>query len=293
VHSANASTFKNAKHAAQWLASLENDVFPVFGDKLVNAIDSSDVLRALTPIWTTKPETARRLAQRIRVVLDWAKASGYSSGDNPVDGVTKVLPKVRPSPNHHAALAYVQIPTFLAQLRKTEAGESTRLALEFLILTATRTNEVLGARWEEIDRTEQTWTVPGGRMKAGQEHRIPLSQRCLELLDRADAIRSGEYVFPSRSPRAPLSNMSLLMLLRRMHRHDITVHGFRSTFRDWAAERTNAPREVAEAALAHVVKDKAEAAYRRTDLFERRRVLMESWTAFATARPAEVVSIRG
>jgi integrase len=287
VHAAHAATFKNERHKAQWIASLEADVFPTFGDLRVSTIQPSDVLRALSPIWTTKPETARRLKQRIKVVLDWAKASGYRSGDNPVDGVTKVLPKVRHGGKHHAALPYAQVPQFLEDLRKIEGHESTKLAFELLILTATRTSEVLGARWEEIDRAAKTWTIPGARIKAGREHRVPLSSRCLELLDRATAISNGgEFVFPGRSPKAPPSNMVFLMLLRRMKRDDITAHGFRSTFRDWAAERTTFSRSVCEAALAHVVKDKTEAAYFRTDLFEQRRELMESWTKFATATSA-------
>jgi integrase len=266
-------------------------VFPVFGDRPVNTIESSDILKALSPIWTAKPETARRLKQRIKVVLDWARASGFRSGDNPVDGVTKVLPKVRQGPAHHAALAYSLVPAFVESLRAAEAGEATKLAFEFLILTAARTSEVLGARWEEIDRTSQTWTIPADRIKAGREHRVPLSPRCIELLDRAEAIADGgPYVFPGRLSK-PLSNMVFLMLLRRLKRNDITAHGFRSAFRDWAAERTSVPRAVCEAALAHVVKDKTEAAYFRSDLLDLRRQLMESWARFATSTRAKVVPI--
>lgn len=294
VHAAHAATFRNAKHAAQWLASLEADVFPVFGDRPVNTIESGDVLKALSAIWTTKPETARRLKQRIRVVLDWAKASGYRNGDNPVDGVTKVLPKVRQAATHHAALPYAQVPAFLKTLREVDASESTKLAFEFLVLTASRTSEVLGARWEEMDRDAKTWTIPAERIKAGREHRVPLSPRCLELLDRANAIADGgPYVFPGRSPKAPPSNMVFLMLLRRLKRDDITAHGFRSAFRDWAAERINVPRAVCEAALAHVVKDRTEAAYFRSDLFELRRKLMDSWAKFATTTPAKVLRAPG
>jgi integrase len=286
VHAAHSAAFRNAKHKAQWLASLKADVFPAFGDRPVDTIDSGDVLKALSPIWTTKPETARRLRQRIRVVLDWAKASGFRSGDNPVDGVTKVLPKVRERAIHLAAIPYKDVPAFLTVLRASDAGEATKLALEFLILTATRTSEVLGARWEEIDRGAKTWTIPSTRIKAGCAHRVPLSPRCLEILKCAETIADGgPYVFPGRSPKAPLSNMVFLMLLRRLKHDDITAHGFRSAFRDWAAERTNVPRAVCEAALAHVVKDKAEAAYFRSDLFELRRKLMNRWATFASARP--------
>jgi integrase len=293
VHAAHAATFKNERHKAQWIASLEADVFPAMGDLKVSIIQSSDVLRALSPIWTTKPETARRLKQRIKVVLDWAKASGHRIGDNPVDGITKVLPKVRHGGKHHAALPYAQVPQFLEALGDIQGHESTKLALELLILTATRTSEVLGARWEEIDRPTKTWTIPAARIKAGREHRIPLSARCLELLERAEAIaHDSPFVFRGRSPQVPLSNMVFLMLLRRMKRHDVTAHGFRSSFRDWAAEKTNSPRAVVEAALAHVVRDKTEAAYFRSDLFDLRRRLMDNWTKFATTKPAKVLSIR-
>jgi integrase len=284
VHKQHGAAFRNPKHRAQWLASLEADIFPVFGSRPVNAIDMGDVLKALAPIWTKKPETARRLKQRIKVVMDWAKASGFRNGDNPVDGITKVLPKVRPAASHHAALAYGQVPAFVHTLRDANAGESAKLALEFLILTAARTGEVIGARWDEIDRNGKSWTIPGVRIKAGRQHRVPLSTRCLELLDSAEQLAdAGDFVFPGRSPKAPLSNMVFLMLLRRLKRTDITAHGFRSAFRDWAAERTNMPHAVCEAALAHVVKDKTEAAYFRSDLFDQ-RMLMDSWTRFATTR---------
>jgi integrase len=287
VHESHAGTFKNVKHRAQWLSSLEADVFPVFGDRPVDSIEASDVLKALSPIWTTKPETARRLKQRIKVVLDWAKASGYRTGDNAVDGVAKVLPKVRQTAAHHPALPYKDIPAFVLVLRDFNASASIKLAFEFLILTAARTSEVLEARWAEIDREKDTWTVPASRIKAGREHRVPLSARSLEILDDAKAMADGgPFVFPGRSPNAPLSNMAFLMLLRRMARKDITAHGFRSSFRDWAAEmKASTPRTVVESALAHVVKDKTEAAYFRSDLFELRRELMDAWERFAMTQP--------
>jgi integrase len=293
VHKAHAATFKNEKHKDQWLASLKADVFPSLGNLRVSAIQSGDVLKTLAPIWTTKPETARRLKQRIKVVFDWAKASGFRVGDNPVDGITKVLPKVRHTPKHHAALPYGQVPAFVELLRLFEANEPTRLAFEFLILTATRTSEVLGARWEEIDFDARTWTIPAVRIKAGREHRIPLSDRAIEILTVAESIKNGGiYVFAGRSPKAPLSNMVFLMMLRRMSRTDITAHGFRSAFRDWAAEKTRFPHAVCEAALAHVVKNKTEAAYFRSDLFDQRRALMAAWEQFATQPPAAVVPLR-
>lgn len=290
VHAAHSATFRNAKHAAQWLASLEADVFPVFGERPVNAIEAGDVLKALTPIWTTKAETARRLKQRIKVVFDWAKASGFCSGDNPTEGLTKVLPKHRGETKHHPALPYQAVPTFISDLRAAETSESIRLGFELLILTGTRTNEVLRATWPEVDFDMKVWTIPGARMKSGREHRVPLSARAIEILKRAqECADGGPYVFPGRTSAKPLSNMAFLMLLRRLKHDAITTHGFRSSFRDWAAEKTSVSRAVCEAALAHSLRDKTEAAYNRTDLFDRRRQLMNAWAKFATAKPAKVV----
>jgi integrase len=292
VHTQHAASFKNEKHRTQWLSSL-TDVLAAFGAKRVDAITSADILSAVSPRWLTHPETSRRVLQRIRVVFEWCKAQGYCSGDNPTQGLTKVLPKPRAAKGHHAALPYADLPGFVQALRQADAGEAVKLALEFTILCAARTSEVLHATWAEIDIAAKTWTIPGPRMKAGVEHRVPLSARCLTLLGRAKALSDGgPYVFPGRSPQKPLSNMVFLMVLRRMDRSDITAHGFRSTFRDWAAERTNVPRAVCEAALAHTLRDKTEAAYHRTDLFDRRRDLMASWTKFATSKPGDVVAIR-
>jgi len=293
VHASHAKTFRNAKHRAQWLASLEQHAFSLIGDRLVDSIGAADVLKVLAPIWLTTPETARRVKQRIKVVFDWAKASGFRTGDNPTDGLTKVLPKHRGEKQHHAALSYPGVPAFIQTLSKAETSPSVRLAFELLILTATRTSEVLNATWTEVDLDAQVWTIPGTRMKAGRAHRVPLSPRVVEIFKQAKVYAADStYVFPNRTGEKPLSNMALLMLLRRLERDDITVHGFRSSFRDWAAEKTNVPRAVCEAALAHAVQDKTEAAYFRSDLFEQRRSLMDTWAKFATAKPADVVSIR-
>jgi integrase len=291
VHAAHAAGFRNEKHRKQWLASL-SDVFAAFGTKPVNAITSADVLGALSPSWLYRQETSRRVLQRVRIVLDWCKAQGYCAGDNPTDGLTKVLPKVRVAKSHHPALSYQQVPAFIQTLRETDARESVRLAFEFTILCAARTSETLQASWSEIDLAAKTWTIPGVRMKAGADHRVPLSDRCVEILTRAAELSDGgPYVFPGRTARQPLSNMVFLMALRRMKRADVTTHGFRSSFRNWAAERTNFARAVCESALAHTLKDKTEAAYNRTDLFDLRRELMVAWAAFATAKPANVVGI--
>ena len=280
VHAAHEASWQNPKHGKQWIATLTQYAFPVFGKKQVSAIDSADVLQALNPIWTSKPETARRVLQRIRTVFDWAKASGHRSGDNPADGVLKVLPKQNAAATHHAALPYAKISKFLRDLQAEDAGASARLALEFTILTATRTGEALGAKWDEIDTKKKTWTIPAERMKAKREHRVPLAPRCIAILKEARELNTkSQYVFPGRSDDKPLSNMVFLMLLRRM-KLGITAHGFRSTFRDWASEQTNFPNAVCEAALAHAIKDKTEAAYNRTDLFDKRRELMTQWAGY-------------
>ena len=285
--------WRNDKHAAQWSATLSTYAYPKVGALPVQAIDTALVLKVIEPIWTTKPETAGRMRGRLENVLDFAKARGYREGENParwrghLDNLLPALSKVRQI-EHHAALSYAELPDFLTGLREQE-GTSAR-ALEFTILTAARTGEVLGARWSEIDLLEKTWTVPAGRMKARREHRVTLSPRVLAILVEMQAARDGKsgdaFVFPGGKPGQPLSNMAFLMLLRRMGRADLTVHGFRSSFRDWAAERTNFPSEVAEMALAHVISSKVEAAYRRGDLFDKRRKLIEAWATYCASPKA-------
>ncbi len=283
VHAENAKTWRNAKHAQQWINTLVAYVFPVFGNRPVNQIETPDVLRALSPIWVTKPETARRVRQRIRTVLDWAKVAGFRSGDNPVEGVAKGLPKQHGSDDHHAALPFEDVSWFIKALRGSDASEPARLAFEFLILTATRTSEVLKAPWAEFDIQSATWTIPKERTKPKKrKHRVPLSPRCLEIVARAKPLSGeSEYVFPGLSLMRPMSNMVFLMMLRRMN-VDVTPHGFRSSFRDWASEETHFANDVCEMALGHSIKGKSEAAYRRRDLFDKRRALMETWAEFAT-----------
>lgn len=292
MHAEHAKTWKNAKHAAQWLSTLEQYAFPIVGSRRVDQVETPDVLKVLGPIWLTRPETARRVKQRLRTVLDWSRVSGFRPGENPVDGVVRGLPRQPESKGHHKALPFTEVPAFLAALRDAPLNEMTCLAFEFLVLTATRTSEVLSARWSEIDFEQKLWIIPGERMKTGREHRIPLSSRCLEILMRARLLAAeGDLIFQGRSRDKPLSNMAFLMALRRM-KVDATAHGFRSAFRDWASERTNFPREVCEMALAHTIKDKVEAAYRRGDLLQKRRELMKTWAAFATSATATVVSLR-
>ncbi|MFG1294074.1 tyrosine-type recombinase/integrase [Xanthobacter versatilis] len=279
VHGEHAPAWKNEKHAAQWLTTLKTYAYPEIGELPINAIDTPMLLKVLSPIWLSKPETARRLRQRLGTVFDWAKAAGYREGDNPIEGVERGLPKNNKLKEHHAALPYGEVPAFVTAMRSIDAGLPVRLGFEFLILTAARTGEVIGATWDEIDLAEKVWTVPAARMKAKRAHRVPLSERCMEILGEARRLGNEGYVFPGRSSEKPLSNMAFLMVLRRME-FNVTAHGFRSAFRDWAAEATNHPREVCEMALAHTVENKVEAAYRRGDLFEKRRQLMADWTAF-------------
>jgi len=289
--------WRNDKHKDQWRATLSTYCYPIIGALPVEAIDTGLVLKVLEPIWTSKPETASRVRQRVERVLSWAKVRGYRDGENPaqwrghLDHLLPAKSKVR-SVRHHAALAYGEVGGFMALLR--EETSITARALEFLILTASRTGETLGARWDEIDVGERMWTLPAGRMKASREHRVPLPAWAIAILkDMAEIQRSG-FVFPGAKQGRPLSQMSLTMLLRRMGYGHITVHGFRSSFRDWAAECTSFPREVAEMALAHAVSDAVEVAYRRGDLFAKRRKLMDAWAAFCAREraPAKVVSIK-
>ena len=293
VHRARLASWKNEKHADQWLNTLVSHIFSKLGARRIDQIQSHDVLSAISDLWQNKPETARRVLQRIRVVFDWAKASGFRSTDNPVEGLIEVLPRHMGGKLHMAAMPYLEVPAFVATAtRSGSAPTASDLALEFLILTACRTNEVLGSRWSEIDAGSATWTIPATRMKAAKEHRVPLSKRAVEILAEAKNLDGdSEFVFRGYREGKPLSNMALLMKMRRM-KQPFTVHGFRSAFRDWASERTNFAREVCEMALAHTIKSKAEAAYRRGDLLDKRRDLMETWSRFVTGHNGDVVQLR-
>lgn len=281
--------WRSPKSLKAWEGTLDADVYPVFGKVSVQAIDTALVVKAIEPIWSKKPETAGRVRGRIEAILDYAAVRGWRQGENPArwrGHLEKVLPnktKVR-AVEHHPALPFAEIPAFLELLRQ-EGGMAAQ-ALEFAILTAARTGEVIGARWPEIDRQAKLWTIPGERMKGGREHRVPLSDAALAILARLYQDREGEFVFAGGRAGRSLSNMAMLVLLRRMKRADLTVHGFRSTFRDWAAERTTFQNEVIEMALAHAVSDKVEAAYRRGDLFEKRERLMKAWAGYCNTTPA-------
>jgi integrase len=286
---------KNRKSAAQWVSTLATYAEPVIGNLSVRDVNTGHIHRILEPIWSTKSVTASNLRGRVEAVLDWARVKGYRDGENPArwrGNLDHLLPK--PSKirkvEHHAALPYAELPAFMDKLRREE-GVVAR-ALEFTILTAARLGEALNAAAQEIDHANKVWTVPGQRMKGGQEHRVPLCKRALEL-----AGAGGGHLFPSRYfADKPISDTMLRLLLREIGHGDITIHGFRATFKTWAAERTRFDNHVVEAALAHVSGDKIERAYRRTDVLEKRRALMDAWSQFCTTPPAKtadkVVSLR-
>ena len=286
---ANEAGWRNEKHRSQWRSTLETYAYPHIGDVPVSDVATSHVMAALEPIWKTKAETAARVRGRIEAVLDYARAREWRTGENPArwrGHIANLLPARSKMSRvvHHPALPWREAGTFMLTLRSRDAVAAR--ALEFTILTAARTGEVLGARWSEIDRTEALWTVPGSRMKAGREHRVPLSAAALTVLDEVASLRpenddaGNAIVFPGAKAGRPMSQMAMLMLLRRMERADLTAHGFRSTFRDWCAEATDYPNEMAELALAHTLGDKVEAAYRRGDMMERRRRMMHDWAIF-------------
>lgn len=291
---------KNAKHLAQWQSTLETYVFPAIGERVVANITKADVVAVLGPIWETKNETASRLRGRIEVILDYAKAMGYREGDNPATwkgNLEPILGKIKREVKSQPSLPYTEISAFMNELKKRD-GISAR-ALEFVILTAARAGEVFGATWDEIYLNNQIWIIPASRMKAGREHRIPLTENAVKLLQGLAHIAGNPYMFPAPNG-GKLSDMALTMLIRKMHAREqkegrkgfidprqnkvVVTHGFRSTFRDWAGETTHHPREVIEHALAHQLKDKAEAAYARGTLFDKRRMLMNDWGDYIAFR---------
>lgn len=281
VHIDRMPTWKNEKHGAQWINTLRDYAFPKIGRMPIDSVGQPEVLMCLSPIWTDKHETARRLSQRIKVVLDVAKSKGFRSGENPVAAIVeaRVLPKVKAKPKHHKAMAWQDVPAFYAELKARDAMAAK--ALMFTCLTGSRTSEVLMMRWDEVDSQARLWTCPADRMKGGEVHRVPLTDEMLAIIEPLRAMQS-DYVFEGQKRHKPLSNMAMLMLLRRIQVEGVTVHGFRSTFRDWASEAANAPREVAEMSLAHRLGSDVERAYARSDLLEKRRLLMVRWSEFVT-----------
>jgi len=295
---AHEAAWSSAKHKWQWENTLERFAYPVFGNLPVQDVDVTLVMKVLDPIWKSKTETASRLRGRIESILDWAHVREYRTGENParwrgrLENLLPARSKIQ-KVEHHPALPYDEVAAFIATLSR-QAGLAA-YALQLTILTATRTNEVLNATWSEFDFKNKVWVIPAERMKMKREHRVPLTEPALKLLKQLQEVKTSDYVFPG-SRGKPLSNTAMLMLLRRMERNDITVHGFRSSFRDWCAEQTNFAREVSEAALAHAIGDKVEAAYRRSDLFDKRRLLMNEWARYCMqpkAGKAKVLKIRG
>ena len=281
----NLHSWKNAKHGAQWLSTLETYAFPTLGSLKVKEITRIHVKKVLDPIWTAKPETARRVRQRIRSVMDRAVALEYVDYNPAGDAINGALAKQRRVRNHHRALPYCNLPAALQAVRESTASPSVKLAFETLALLACRSGEVRGMTWDEVDLEEATWTVPGERMKAGNLHRVPLSRRAMAILEEARDLGDGSgIVFPAPRYGGVLSVMAFTQLLRRLEL-DFVPHGLRSSFRDWAAEQTNAPHAVVERALAHTVGNATEAAYFRSDLFEMRRELMDRWSTFLEGGP--------
>lgn len=286
VHEINKPTWRNEKHGKQWIDTLNKFAFPIIGNKRINTITSNDLLAVLSPIWTTHPETARRVKQRMGTVLKWAIVKGWRT-DNPADAIGNGhgLPKHdRSKVKHREALPYDQVAAAIRKVHDSEAGTATKLAFEFLVLTATRSVETREAHWREFDLDKKVWTIPADRMKAKKIHRLPLSDRCIAILKEAQTLKKegSDLVFPGTVKNKPLSDMTLSKLMKEL-KIPAVPHGFRSSFRDWAGEKTHHPREVIEFALAHVIKDKAEAAYARSDLFEKRRHLMADWSSYVSA----------
>ncbi|MES2666912.1 MAG: integrase arm-type DNA-binding domain-containing protein [Pseudomonadota bacterium] len=298
VHALHLPTWRNAKHGAQFLSTLETYAFPRLGTLRVADVTTADVLAVLTPIWTLKPETAARVRQRIGTVMKWAVAQGWRQ-DNPAQSIAQALPKRDLSlKEHRKALTYAEVAGCITAVQASGAGLSTKLAFEFLVLTATRSGEARGAQWSEIDlgnpatsASSATWTIPASRMKAKREHRIPLSARAVAILREAKALGDGTgLVFPGTKEGKALSDMTLSKLVKELD-FAADIHGFRTSFRTWAQERTNFPREVAEAALAHTMKDKAEAAYARSDVFDKRRKMMDAWAGYLAGEAGKVVKL--
>jgi len=288
VHIDRMPTWKNAKHGQQWINTLRDYAFPKIGRMPIDSINQPEVMMCLAPIWTDKHETAKRLAQRIKIVLDVARSKGFRSGENPVTAIKEAgaLPKVKAKVKHHKAMGWKDVPAFYADLKTRNAMAAK--ALMFTSLTGSRTSEALGLRWEEIDFDARLWTCPAVRMKGGEDHRVPLTDEMLAIIEPLQALKS-DYVFEGQKRHKPLSNMSMLMLLRRMQVDGVTVHGFRSSFRDWASEVGNAPREVAEMSLAHTVGSNVERAYARSDLLDKRRALMERWSKYVAGYSSKVI----
>jgi len=292
VYKANLPVWSNEKHAKQWLATMENHVFPKIGAKPVGSIQSTDILAVLEPIWTSKPDTAKKIRQRLNMVINWARGKRLYTGDDPIKMAELSLPKTKQSKNHFKSLNYDGLPSLFEEIAASSATTQSKLALQFTILTCCRTAEVLNSTWDEIDLVKAIWTIPAERMKAGEPHIVPLSYTALKVLKKAHVLRSAsELIFPSPIDDKPMSDGTMRKLLQKTLGVDATVHGFRSTFKDWASETTNHPNEVSEMALAHTIGNKTEAAYRRGDLLQKRRELMQDWSDFLCSKNSKVIRL--
>ncbi len=290
VHELNKPTWKNEKFAHQWYSSLENHVLPKIGELPVSQITSSDILGVLSPIWNTRTDTARKLKQRIRLIIKWARAKGYFQGDDPVELAEQALPRKKRSNNHHKSLSYKDVPDLIVKIKESKISLPTQLAIQFTILSACRTSEVLRASWDEIDMQNLIWTIPAKRMKTGKIHEVPISSGMKDILkDAKDKIGSPDYIFSSDQSGKELSNNTLLLAVQKRLGVDTTIHGMRSSFKDWASETTNFANEVSEMALAHVIPNKTEAAYRRGNLMDKRRHLMQMWSDFINNNQSKVI----
>jgi integrase len=290
VYEDNRPTWRNAKHAAQFITTLETYAFPVIGSMSVKEINSSHILRILSPIWVTKAETAKRVRQRLSTVFKYCVAQQWRTDDPANIAIVEALPNPKRKVQHRKSISYNDVSDFIETVSKSSPGLSTKLGLEFLILTATRSGEVRNARWDEINGS--LWIIPAERMKAGVAHRIPLPSRCIEILAKAKTISQGSgFIFEGTKPNKPLSENTFNKLMKELGL-EVHAHGFRTSFRTWTQEKTNYPREIAEAALAHSLRDKAEAAYARSDLLEKRAEMMEAWAQFISADSSKVINIR-
>ena len=290
VYEINRPSWRNEKHSAQFISSLKTYAFPQIGEMKVNTIETSHILSILTPIWLTKSETALRVRQRLSTVLKYCKAQKWRSDDPADRDIIKVLPKQGRRSNHMKSMDYQEVQSFIKEMRSSSAGITTKLALEFLILNASRSGEVRYAKWNEVD--EKTWTIPAARMKAKITHRIPLTERCLEILEEAKNISQGsDYIFYGYKKDKPLSENTFNKLIKELG-YDVHTHGFRTSFKTWTQEKTSYSREVAEKQLAHSLSDKAEAAYARSELIEKRKELLNSWAHFLTNNDTKIVAMR-
>lgn len=283
-------TWRNSKHGKQWTTTLDKYAYPSIGDSLVSEVEAPAIRDLLISIWVEKPETARRVKQRIGAVLDWAHAKGYREAEAPLRAIGKGLPRQKKQATHFAAMPYANVPAFITMLRERQSWG--RLALEAAILTAARSGEIRSATWGEVDLEKALWTIPADRMKAKREHVVPLSKAAVDVFRRAATLKTAghKFIFHGTKRDKPMSDMTLTKVLRDLG-EDVTAHGFRSSFRDWVSEETDFPGDVAEAALAHIVSNKTEAAYRRGKLLEKRRKLMDAWGSYCEGRQATVVRI--